>query len=133
LSEERVLLEVSEAVVESTGWPRRLLQGSAVGREDGPRVSAEVACPLWVQHQSTSPSLKYLKQYPATKLGLRGLFSGEQRKAELTFRMWMADGRVLEIACTAWQTEASESDAQGSSQHHVALTWAMEEGSEVPT
>ena len=145
-SGERVLSDVSEAVAESTGWQRqRLLSSPSIGRMGGPPVPADLACPLFIRYEPTqsaqaTTSPKHLQQYPASKRALVALFAGEQRKAELTFRMWTADGRVVEAECTVWQMHWGEASGEGSAQQphgdrrqrHVALTWAMDDCLEVP-
>ena len=121
--------------MECTGWQRRRLQGSCFGREGGPPVPADVACPLWVQWQPSSAFPTFLRQYPAAKLGVKSLFEGQQRKAELTFRMWTADHRILEMTCTAWRTDLGEQTEHSSGERHshVTLTWEMDDCLEIAT
>ena len=130
LSQSGVLLDVSERVVELTGWQRSRLQGSTIGRHDSP-PQAEHACPLWVQvtqQPHAAPSLRFLPQYPASKEQLRRLTSGTAHRVEMAFRMWKASGQPFEVACTAWQVDFGDTDGDDEllRRHHV-LAWALDD------
>lgn len=132
LSERGVLLDVSERVLEGTGWQRECLEGSSVGRENEPAPKSSEVCPLWIRVPPlTTLSLQYLKQYPASKKRLNALLAGDKQRMELQIRMWTASGQTVEAACTAWRVDFGESDAQGSMQNHVVFTWALDDCLEV--
>ena len=128
LSEARVLLDVSEALVESTGWPRSRLQGSRLGREgDKQLVTADEACPLWVQYSHAHDKLTHLGQYPSTKAAVRELFAGHMQRVDVPFRVYTADGRTVEMPCLIWQANSGQVDEQGCLHCHVVITWAMDD------
>ena len=136
MSQRGVVLDVSERVVELTGWQRRQLQGSAIGRYDAPPKPSEV-CPLWVrvvqQQPHAAPSLHFLPQYPASKQQLSRLSSGAVHRVEMAFRMWNVSGRTFEAACTAWHVDFGETDERGQLRGHCVVAWALDDSQPLPS
>ena len=136
VSKSGLLLDISERVVELTGWQPQRLKGSTVGREDGPHIEVNEACPLWVRAlpttSSQSRSFYRLPQYAASKRQLNAVFEGHEKRAEVPFRMWLASGRIVEAPCTAWQTDFGVRGEQNELAHHVVMMWPMDDCLEVP-
>lgn len=122
-----IMVDANDVFERSTGWKRDDIVGTVIGPPaDGSRPKHKLN-PMALRRRRDGKQLRdgedeedgwwsrrYLRQYPSSKLSMKEVWRGEQKKVEVVWRVVMADGSIYETMYTIWLADADwVADGQG--------------------
>ena len=114
------LLDVNSALLDNSGWTRDDLVNTVVASDpqQPPPLDGSRLCPLTLKIERTESGeeagrRQAAQQYPSTKTAMHELWAGQQRKVEVAWRIFKADGGLYETRQSVWlQQQLTEEEQQ---------------------